>query len=395
MANRRNYSYAQRGYQYSYDKVTGNLVAVFSDPNALQGYRNQNDNRRAKPVGRYIKPTAYVMSEWSNSHAVGSFYSSQPTGNRLVGTLTQVVLNPTSLRNTYMAGGTTIENFDGALSNRAIQKARNALKAQKVNLGQAFAERRQVSSQMLQTAKKLECAIHTLRRGNFNGTARCLGVRTPKQTAKTLAGQWLGYKYGWQPLLSDIHGAVLALEAKDPSEWMVTARGTATSTFEDHGIYGNAGSANAHLANHRIKKGCYVRIDAVPASPGLATAASLGLTNPALLAWELLPLSFVADWFVPVGDYLTQLDSTVGWDIKGYSQSDLVQAHYNWRGRTTSTTAGGGTTYFNSWSSSRKFVALNRSVASSVPFPILPWIKDPITASNVKNALALLVQAFG
>jgi hypothetical protein len=395
MPNRRNYSYSQIGYQYSYSKTTGALVAVHSDANALQGYRSQSDNRRAKPVGRYIKPTAYVMQEWSNSHASGYFYSSQPTGNRIVGTLTQVVLNPTSLRNTYVPGGTTIENFDVALSNRALQKARNALKAQKVNLGQAFAERRQVSSQMLQTAKKLECAIWCLRRRNFNGAARCLGVRTPKQTAKTLAGQWLGYKYGWQPLLNDIHGSVLALESQDKEGWMVTARGTATSTYEDNGIYGNAGSANAHQASHRIKKGCYVRIDAVPSSSGLATAASLGLTNPALLAWELLPLSFVADWFVPVGDYLTQLDSTVGWDIKGFSQSDLVQARYGWRGRSTSTSGGGGTTYTNVWSSSRKFTALNRSVSDTVPFPVLPWIKDPITSSNVKNALALLVQAFG
>lgn len=36
-------------------------------------------------------------------------------------------------------------------------------------------------------------------------------------------------------------------------------------------------------------------------------ASSLGLDNPALIAWELTPLSFVFDWFINVGDYLTGL----------------------------------------------------------------------------------------
>lgn len=30
----------------------------------------------------------------------------------------------------------------------------------------------------------------------------------------------------------------------------------------------------------------------------------LGLTNPELVAWELVPYSFVADWFIPLGDWM-------------------------------------------------------------------------------------------
>jgi hypothetical protein len=272
--------------------------------------------------------------------------------------------------------------------------ARNKLKAQKVNLGQAFAERRQVSSQMLQTAKKLACAMTNLKRGKPSAAGACLGIGGPAKTAKSIADQWLGLQYGWKPLLSDIHGAVLALDSKDSSEWMITCKGKAVSRLRDYGQYGNVGSVAACYSDVHITKGCFVRIDASPASSAVATAASLGLTNPAQLAWELLPYSFVYDWFLPIGDYLNQLDSCAGWDIRGFSSSDYVLAEYKWTGRSTSSTANGGTSYFNKWTSRRRSVTVNRSVNTSVPFPILPWVKDPVTSGHVKNALALLAQAF-
>jgi hypothetical protein len=43
-----------------------------------------------------------------------------------------------------------------------------------------------------------------------------------------------------------------------------------------------------------------------------ASAQSVGLTNPLLIAWELIPLSFVADWFVNVSDKLESLDVWLG-----------------------------------------------------------------------------------
>lgn len=40
-----------------------------------------------------------------------------------------------------------------------------------------------------------------------------------------------------------------------------------------------------------------------------ARLAPYGLTNPLLTAWELVPFSFVADWFVNVGDTIASLDN--------------------------------------------------------------------------------------
>lgn len=44
-----------------------------------------------------------------------------------------------------------------------------------------------------------------------------------------------------------------------------------------------------------------------------------GLLNPLSVAWELMPLSFVADWFLPIGSYLSGFDANLRFDVtSGY-----------------------------------------------------------------------------
>lgn len=43
-------------------------------------------------------------------------------------------------------------------------------------------------------------------------------------------------------------------------------------------------------------------------NPDLLLPAKVGLTNPLSVAWELIPFSFVVDWFLPIGKYLDALD---------------------------------------------------------------------------------------
>jgi len=48
-----------------------------------------------------------------------------------------------------------------------------------------------------------------------------------------------------------------------------------------------------------------------------------GLANPAALAWELIPFSFVADWFVGVGDYLNAQTALLGLTVVDGGTSQL------------------------------------------------------------------------
>lgn len=58
---------------------------------------------------------------------------------------------------------------------------------------------------------------------------------------------------------------------------------------------------------------------------GLATASSLGLTNPAFVIWDMIPYSHVIDWGIGVGNYLNNLDALAG--VKRVSAHYTVKNH--------------------------------------------------------------------
>jgi hypothetical protein len=47
-------------------------------------------------------------------------------------------------------------------------------------------------------------------------------------------------------------------------------------------------------------------------NPNLGLASRMGLVNPLSIAWEVVPFSFVVDWFLPVGNFLENLTSLAG-----------------------------------------------------------------------------------
>ena len=62
------------------------------------------------------------------------------------------------------------------------------------------------------------------------------------------------------------------------------------------------------MAEYKVK--CYY---ALGPNEKARTMAQWNLgSNPLLTAWELVPYSFVVDWFVPIGDFINQYASTDG-----------------------------------------------------------------------------------
>lgn len=51
---------------------------------------------------------------------------------------------------------------------------------------------------------------------------------------------------------------------------------------------------------------------ASPSSQCKLWSSALGLTTPLQTIWELIPFSFVFDWFVPIGDNLRRLEDKLG-----------------------------------------------------------------------------------
>jgi hypothetical protein len=286
------------------------------------------------------------------------------------------------------------ETFPSDVANRALINARTKLKSQDINLAQAFAERDQTARLIAENLSRIAHAYLALKHGHFNDVKKFLNVKGAIKAGKSAAQSWLELQYGWKPLLSDIHGAVTALDKRDRSDYRITIRAKAQRNLNFGANTGAAGSYACRRISTQGFHSSFVRIDACPSGDALSTAAALGLTNPLDLSWELLPFSFVVDWAYPLGDYINQMDACVGWEIKGFSQSNFTKLFSRW-GFLPGHQSGGSLDTHGSWVATRRLVKLGRSGGVSVPFPFLPRLKSPLSGLHVANAIALLAGAFG
>lgn len=357
---------------------------------------------RRKPKG-WKNPTAYSFSSNSVRSAYGTVISGQHKG------FYNGSYNPIESWQMYYGYRPNINeddaftvamsdakaNDDLGIANASLIAALGALKSSKINLGVAYAERKLTAQLIGSTATRLAKAGTQLKRRETRNAMRTLGISNRKAApiGKNFAGLWLEMQYGWKPLLSDVYGSAEALASRDRSDWRVTAKGF--KTVRDSGYrfiqtgYGNAG----YFGSARSVKRAMTRIDAIPANGALISLASLGVTNPLLIAWERVPFSFVVDWIYPVGNWLNTLDSQLGYRDITSSTSYLLKVDWQAGGVSGSTDSNGRYTNSN-WTASRSQRKLVRSVQSGLIIPRLPRIKNPASMTHMANALALLRQVF-
>lgn len=281
--------------------------------------------------------------------------------------------------------------FPSELEDKAITRALSNLKNQKINLAQAFAERGQTTRLVGDTIRRITDVVLDIRR-----TKRAL-AHTPEDFFK----YFLEVQYGWKPAMQDCYGAVKELHEREQQ----SARGMATvkaNVRENEVIddwLSDSGNTCVYdfIRRRRITHSGHIRLDYLQ-SNGAPTGpfSRLGITNPALIAWELTPWSFVADWFVPVGDYLSLLDATIGWDFQGgsFSAKTVVETsttNFKARPDPSKDPYNRKVSVYGHGKSRR--VRFNRSVYSSSPFPNRPHLKTNSSGVHVANGIALLMAA--
>ena len=129
----------------------------------------------------------------------------------------------------------------------------------------------------------------------------------------------------------------------------------------------------------------------------------LGIDNPLEVVWELIPLSFVADWFIPVGEFLRSLTATNGLVFhSGYKATrDVrkVEAGFFGNGRRN---VSGGTIYgplVGQGVMTKFWMNQVRTKLIAFPVPTMPTFNDPRSVKDgglkrATSAIALLQSAF-
>jgi len=187
-------------------------------------------------------------------------------------------------------------------------KLRLAIKDQNVNLAQSMAEYHQLQSMFVKNATTVYRFMRWLKRGKgnnpFSGKAR---LRKP--TPLEIPNRYLEFQFGIKPLISDLEGSIEEFEkaAQRPHYRQFSISAKARAKKERHGIL----SLDGRKLEAEDEDQVVIKVKAIVLGESFS-AQRLGFTNPAALAWELLPYSFVIDYFVGVGNWLQGFDALIG-----------------------------------------------------------------------------------
>lgn len=338
---------------------------------------------KPKPRRIVLPPNSYTMDLRKDVDPVVTSYTAPDNGSSPF---------PNSLA-WWIGGVRRTAEFTANEEYRLYEKLRERLVGSDFNVGVFLAEASESLGMIFNAATRIDRAYRHATRFNFVAAARALidgpiprGVRFSSK--RSLSSNWLELQYGWLPLLKDVEAGAqyLAHMSSVPMQARYAVR---TRINGD----GNLSPSPAYVYQTSsevlsVQLVAYVKeVDLVKLS---------GLTDPASVLWERLPYSFVADWFLPVGNYLSAralaqavqgtFVRTLTWRAKASGFTYKVPPPANQR--TDISALGSGVI---------ERLEMNRVVLGGLPvrLPTASGIGESLTWKRTANAVALLVQRFG
>lgn len=200
-------------------------------------------------------------------------------------------------------------------TSHAMVNALSKIGDQKVEIGTALAEARKTYNMVADASISLFTSYRAARRGEWGKVARALGLsRRDYFSGKSSANKLLALQYGWMPTLRDLYQGYQWFAENRDTPLLLKARGRADrqSTFD--------GSTTYRTWNGTVNQVSFCGILASVSGEYMRTANQGGLLNPASIAWELVPFSFVLDWWLPIGNVLQAYTDSAGLTfISGYT----------------------------------------------------------------------------
>lgn len=256
--------------------------------------------RQAKPIDRPLPYKAIKARRWASfGDPVGAVSAGQWATNGNIG------LN-------------VIQYKTGPVKNQAYEKFRGKL-SDRADLGTMLAEMRQSLSMMETRLLQLVQFTRSARRGDVSGMHKALGLKgnqkswtPPRNTAKRVANGYLEFHFGWSPLVQDIYNACDVLQSPI-NDQRIRARSRELLRWE-----WSTGSPDIDYHVYKNQFGLFAEYgaDVGVNNPNLWLLNQLGLLNPLSVAWELVPYSFVVDWFFNVGTYISASTDLYGLTVK-------------------------------------------------------------------------------
>jgi len=302
-------------------------------------------------------------------------------------------------------------SYDPSVRSLAFKRLRDEMGNDPFNIAVDLVQFRQTTNMIAANALRIVRSYTALKRGNFSRAINeVFDNRPPKfrkgeapSAEQSLANNWLELQYGWKPLLNDIDELIRHTHLTYRADLRVV-RGTAKSvsttstpllgplfaTFTTVPLFEFGQRVTQKATN--VKIGMRYKVS----DPDQAFLAQTGFTNPVNLAWELIPFSFVADWFLPIGPYLESLSA-----FEGLTFVDGFETRFVRETQTTNVVVNTvkGTAPFRVAVKARMGtdrVSVNLTRLKLTTFPEIPsaQFKNPISVTHAANAVALLQATF-
>lgn len=186
------------------------------------------------------------------------------------------------------------------------------------------------------------------------------------------------------PLFADLHGGYELIHQGLREKGLLMS---ASRSYSDTVEFGSS-STNWEIKGKSTIQS-RVKLHAAVDNAAIANLAQWGFLNPAQIAWELVPYSFVVDWFMPVGNLISACGAHRGLSFVGGFSSTRVSSECEW-------------VYYPERSSSSRYEgegfkgrcwceSYDRTAMATFPMPSV-YFKSPFSTSHVTSALALLRQ---
>lgn len=206
------------------------------------------------------------------------------------------------------ATNVSVSSNSSNVQNRAITAGQRATVNMGENLGSVketgkmiLARARSIGHLMLAIHRKQEAAVaaylkqplsqhqrHLLNRGDF-------------------ANLYLELIFGWLPVIQDVYNGLEMLDGSLSRSRSLRVGSARDGTFDSPRNHAGWVGQGVNLRLERQGGPAASAVSYVSFGGGQRQLSQLGLGNPALLAWQLLPKSFIVDWFYSVSDVLALL----------------------------------------------------------------------------------------
>lgn len=274
--------------------------------------------------------------------------------------------------------------YDSNVYNEALTRLYDQIRQAETNLAVSIGEGRETSKMLGKALRSMGEVLLVAKRAKRDF------LRSP---SKSLAQIWLSYKYGWLPLYSDVY-AFLNFTSRTFDETTFVARRSRTVTVDktqkvaSPSVWSTTKGFQRHSA--------LISVTTKVSDTTAFDRSRITSLNPLSVAWELVPFSFVVDWFVDVGGYLALQEAALGSGLtfkRGFVTEVCVQKASN---DVVGTEIGPGypVTYgrviYNSRNRELYRVAKRRQVLTGFPRPNFPRFKVSLGSQRILSAASLI-----